>query len=42
MMRTVMTGLGGMRVGAALVARHRKTFDQESVLWETVPVCAAS
>jgi hypothetical protein len=26
----------------ALMGRYRKTFDQESVLWETARVCAAS
>jgi hypothetical protein len=26
----------------ALIARYRKAFDQESVLWETARVCAAS
>jgi len=26
----------------ALIARYRKTFEQESVLWETARVCAAS
>jgi hypothetical protein len=25
-----------------LIARYRKTFEQESVLWETARVCAAS
>ena len=58
-MRTVMTGLFGVIIGAGLVAgtgvaavarasvqtliaRYRKTFEQESVLWDTVRVVAAS
>ena len=44
-MRTLTTGIAGIVLGAGMMAgamgRYRKSFEQESVLWETARVCAA-